>query len=78
MSAGVRGLGESPEVALASRGARPRLRRARGARGFSLIELMVVVIIIGIVAALAVPTMAAARIDRNAYDDAGQIMQLFR
>ena len=39
---------------------------------------MVVIIIIGIVAALAVPTMAAARIDRNAYDDAGQIMQLFR
>jgi len=39
---------------------------------------MVVVIIIGIVAALAVPTMAAARIDREAYDDAGAIMELFR
>jgi hypothetical protein len=30
------------------------------------------------VAALAVPTMGAARVDRNAYDDAGQIMQLLR
>jgi type II secretory pathway pseudopilin PulG len=39
---------------------------------------MVVIIIIGVVAALAVPTMAAARTDRHAYDDAGQIMQLFR
>jgi type II secretory pathway pseudopilin PulG len=39
---------------------------------------MVVIIIIGVVAALAVPTMAAARIDRNAYDDAGSIMQLLR
>jgi prepilin-type N-terminal cleavage/methylation domain-containing protein len=53
-------------------------RSRRGARGFSLIELLVVVIIIGIVAVLAVPTMAAARVDRNAYDDAGAIMQLLR
>ncbi len=62
MSAGVRGFSQ----------------RSRGERGFSLIELMVVIIIIGIVAILAVPTMAAARVDRNAYDDAGAIMQLLR
>src|SRR5260221_3229630 len=74
MSAGVR----ASRRARGARGFRSASRRASGARGFSLIELMVVIVIIGVVAALAVPTMAAARIDRHAYDDAGQIMQLFR
>jgi type II secretory pathway pseudopilin PulG len=39
---------------------------------------MVVIIIVGIVSALAVPTMIAARIDRDAYDDAGEILQILR
>jgi prepilin-type N-terminal cleavage/methylation domain-containing protein len=49
-----------------------------GARAFTLLELLIVVIIVGIVAALAVPSMSLASFERDAYNDAGGIMQLFR
>jgi len=37
-----------------------------------------VIVIIGILSALAIPTMSSAKYDRDTYNDAGAVMQLFR
>jgi Tfp pilus assembly protein FimT len=41
-------------------------------------ELMVVVMIIGVLASLAIPSMSLASYERDTFNDAGAIMQLFR
>src|SRR5258708_5198698 len=57
---------------------RRRAASRGGAHGFTLIELLVSVIIIGILAVMAIPSLSIASYDRDAYGDAGAIMQLFR
>lgn len=41
-------------------------------------ELLVVIIIVGLLAVMAIPSMSIASYDRDTYNDAGAIMQLFR
>jgi prepilin-type N-terminal cleavage/methylation domain-containing protein len=47
-------------------------------RGFTLIELLISIIIIGLLAVMAIPSLSIASFDRDMYNDAGAIMQVFR
>jgi len=53
-----------------------RKSRAHALRGFTLIELMVVVIIIAVAAGMAMPTMARARQERQAFEYAHSVARL--
>lgn len=55
-----------------------RSSRSPARRGFTLIELLISIMIIGILAVMAVPSMSIASYDRDMYNDAGAIMQVFR
>jgi prepilin-type N-terminal cleavage/methylation domain-containing protein len=57
--------------------ARSAVARSFG-RGFTLIELLVCIIIIGLLAVMAIPSMSLASYERDTYNDAGNIMQVFR